>query len=55
MIGPDLSQVRIFIRLGITDLRKAINGLSVIATEQMEQDPLSGALFLFGNGYTGGS
>ena len=51
MIGPDLSRVPIFIRPGVTDMRKAINGLSIIATEQMEKDPLSGALFLFCNRY----
>lgn len=51
MIGPDLSRVQIFIRPGVTDMRKAINGLAIIATEQMEQDPLCGALFLFCNRY----
>ena len=51
MIGPDLSRVEIFIRPGVTDMRKSINGLSIIATEQMEKDPLSGALFLFCNRY----
>jgi transposase len=30
-------------------MRKQINGLSIIASEQMELDPLSGALFLFCN------
>jgi transposase len=49
MIGPDLSRVEIFIRPGVTDMRKQINGLSLIACEQMEKDPLSGALFLFCN------
>ena len=32
-------------------MRKAINGLSIIASEHMELDPLSGALFLFCNRY----
>jgi transposase len=49
VIGPDLSRVEIFIRPGVTDMRKQINGLSMIAAEQMEKDPLSGALFLFCN------
>ncbi len=30
---------------------KAINGHSMITTQQMEKDPLSGALFLFCNRY----
>ena len=51
MIGPDLSRVEIFIRPGITDMRKQVNGLSIIASEEMELDPLSGALFLFCNRY----
>mgnify|MGYP000650019216 CR=1 FL=1 len=51
MIGPDLSRVEIYVRPGITDMRKQINGLAIIAAEQMEQDPLSGALFLFCNRY----
>ena len=34
----DLSKSRIFIRLGITDLRKAVNELSVIIQETMKED-----------------
>jgi len=49
MIGPDLSRVEIFIRPGSTDMRKAIHGLSILTAEEMELDPLSGALFLFCN------
>ena len=51
MIGIDLSSVAIYVRPGATDMRKAINGLSIMAAEQMELDPLSGALFLFCNRY----
>lgn len=40
---------RIFLRVGATDMRKAINGLSVLAQEQIAQDPFSGALFVFCN------
>lgn len=32
-------------------MRKAINGLSIMASEQMDKDPLSGAVFLFCNRY----
>ena len=28
MIGPDLSRVAVYVRPGVTDMRKAINGLS---------------------------
>jgi transposase len=45
----DLSTVRIFLRPGSTDLRKAVNGLSVIVQEEIKQDPFSGSVFLFCN------
>jgi len=45
----DLSKARIFIRPGHTDLRKAVNGLSVIIEQQMEGEPFSGNLYLFCN------
>jgi len=49
MIGPDLSRVAVYVRPGVTDMRKAINGLSIIVAEQMDSDPLCGALFVFCN------
>jgi len=45
----DVEKIKIFIRPGQTDLRKAINGLSVIVQETMKQDPFSGNVFLFCN------
>ena len=45
----DLSKVRIFIRPGYTDLRKAVNGLAVIVEQQMEGEPFSGNVYLFCN------
>jgi hypothetical protein len=45
----DWKTVRIFIRPGVTDMRKQINGLSVITEEQMLQDPLNGHLYMFCN------
>jgi len=45
----DLSKVRIFIRPGNTDLRKASNGLTVIVQEEMQEDPFSGSVYLFCN------
>ena len=45
----DISKVRIFIRPGHTDLRKAINGLAVLVEEQMAGEPFSGNVYLFCN------
>ena len=45
----DLSKARIFLRPGHTDLRKAVNGLTGIIEQQMEGEPLGGAVFLFCN------
>jgi len=45
----DLSKVRIFLRPGHTDMRKAVNGLTVIIQEVMAQDPFSGSVYLFCN------
>ena len=45
----DLSKVRIFIRPGHTDLRKASNGLTVLVQETMRQDPFSGSVYVFCN------
>ena len=45
----DFNTVKIFIRPGITDLRKAVNGLAVIIEQQMEVEALSGNVYLFCN------
>ena len=45
----DLSNVRIFIRPGSTDLRKGINGLTAIVQMVMKQDPFSGSVYMFCN------
>ncbi|RLB45312.1 MAG: hypothetical protein DRI90_28590 [Deltaproteobacteria bacterium] len=41
--------VRIYLALGVTDLRKGINGLSVLTESVLQQDPSSGHLFAFCN------
>jgi transposase len=46
---PDISEMKIFIRPGFTDMRKAINGLSVKVQEEMKEDPFSKSLFIFCN------
>lgn len=43
------SDTKVFLALGATDMRKAINGLSVIVSEQMQLEIFSGHLFVFCN------
>jgi len=45
----NLNEVRIFIRPGFTDLRKAVNGLAGIIEQQMNGEPFSGNVYLFCN------
>jgi transposase len=45
----DLSKVKIYMRPGSTDMRKAVNGLSVVVQEEMLHDPFSGSVYLFCN------
>jgi len=40
---------RVYIATGVTDMRKSINGLSILVADQLELDPLSGHLFAFCN------
>jgi len=41
--------VRVFLAPGYTDMRKSINGLSILVSRHFEKDPLSGHLFVFCN------
>ena len=43
------SQTKIYLALGSTDMRKAINGLSIFVEDKLEMDPFSGHLFAFSN------
>ena len=43
----DLSKARIFLRPGSTDMRKAVNGLTVIIEQEMGDEPFSGNVYLF--------
>lgn len=43
------SGVRVYIALGTTDMRKSINGLSLLVEEHFELDLFSGSLFAFCN------
>lgn len=40
---------RVYLALGVTDLRKSINTLSIVVQEQMGGDLFSGSLFAFCN------
>ena len=41
--------VKIYLARGGTDMRKSIDGLSGLVQHQLEQDPISGHLFVFCN------
>jgi transposase len=43
------SRTRVYIALGATDMRKSINGLSLLVEEEFELDLFSGSLFAFCN------
>ncbi|MCK5098158.1 MAG: IS66 family insertion sequence element accessory protein TnpB [Desulfobacteraceae bacterium] len=43
------SKTKVYLALGATDMRKSINGLSIIVSEQMQMDTFSGNLFGFCN------
>jgi len=46
MFFPE-SQVRIWLYTRPTDMRKSYDGLSALVKQQMQEDPLSGQLFVF--------
>jgi transposase len=41
--------MKVYLRPGVTDMRKSINGLSSIVVNEMRLDPMTGYLFLFCN------
>lgn len=42
-------EVKVYLALGYTDMRKAINGLSVLVEAELELDPFGGHIFGFCN------
>ncbi|WP_273933251.1 IS66 family insertion sequence element accessory protein TnpB [Lacticaseibacillus paracasei] len=44
---PDLSKANIYIICGRTDLRKGIDGLAALVTEEYKMDVFDNALFIF--------
>jgi transposase len=45
----DLNKVKIYLRPGCTDMRKAVNGLTLIIQEDMLEDPFNGSVYIFCN------
>jgi hypothetical protein len=41
--------VQVYLAIGATDMRKSINGLSIVIADQLELDPFFGYLFCFCN------
>jgi len=41
--------IKVFLALGATDMRKSINGLSLLVSEHLKLDPFSGSIFVFCN------
>lgn len=44
-----IPNVRVYLAVGVTDMRKAIDGLSLIVSDILELDPFSHHLFVFCN------
>lgn len=44
-----LPDTRVYLVLGATDMRKAINGLSILVADHLELDVFTGNLFVFCN------
>lgn len=49
MLGLDWERVRLFVRPGVTDMRKQIGGLAVLVEGQMAHSPFEESLFVFCN------
>jgi transposase len=43
----DFRRVRVFVRPGVTDMRKQINGLAAVVRDGLGYNPLDGSLYLF--------
>jgi transposase len=49
MLRPDRDIERVYLHRAPVDMRKQIDGLAVLAKEVIQQDPMSGAMFVFTN------
>ena len=43
------SNCRVYVAIGVTDMRKQINGLSILVEQSLSMNPFSGDLFAFCN------
>lgn len=48
MMG-NFDQVKLYLKLGRTDFRKSVNGLSVMVESELGKNPFSGDLYVFCN------
>jgi len=44
---PVIAQTKVWLAVGVTDMRKGFNSLSILAQNALEQDPFAGHLFVF--------
>ena len=47
MVGPD--RVQVYVAVGFVDMRKSIDGLSILVAERFALDPFAGHMFAFSN------
>ena len=43
------ANIKVYLAMGNTDMRKSINGLSILVSGHLELDPFSGHMFVFCN------
>ena len=43
------ARTQVYLALGSTDMRKSINGLSILVEDELDMNPFSGSLFVFCN------
>lgn len=49
MLRPDLDVERVYLHRASVDMRKQMDGLSILAKDVLRQDPMSGSMFVFIN------
>ena len=49
MFPGNSDNFRVFLKPGHTDMRKSINGLSILSQDYLKKSPLSGDIFIFCN------
>jgi transposase len=47
MIGPD--HIQVYVAVGSVDMRKSIDGLSILVSQRWAMDPFAGHMFAFSN------